>query len=171
MDPNQIAMWLDARQGASVPCAVAVLQAVIEQCPRNHSAALILAEAASARALGWPHILPLLAFGFERDDLRKTDDELRSACNRAIVTAAIEAMREASDLSRRSERLKEVPPKLRAKGADEALALFLSRDAIAPAALSSLRSYRAARRFSDRLFALGAVRELTGCNTFRLYGV
>jgi hypothetical protein len=51
------------------------------------------------------------------------------------------------------------------------LALFLSRDAVAPTALTSLRSDRAARRFCDRLVALGAVRELTGRDTFRLYGI
>ncbi len=59
----------------------------------------------------------------------------------------------------------------RAKGAGEAVQLFLSRDAVAPAALTSLNSDRAARRFCDRLFELGVVRELTGRDTFRLYGL
>ena len=67
--------------------------------------------------------------------------------------------------------MKEVAPKLRARGSNEAVALFLSRDAAAPTALTSLRSDRAARRFCDRLVELGAVRELTGRETFRLYGV
>lgn len=79
--------------------------------------------------------------------------------------------REAADLARRAARLKEVAPKLRARGAEEAVALFLSRDAVAPTALASLRSDRAARRFCDRLLELGAVRELTGRDTFRLYGI
>ena len=51
------------------------------------------------------------------------------------------------------------------------MALFLSRDAVAPTALTSLRAARAARRFCDRLVDLGTVRELTGRDTFRLYGV
>ena len=49
--------------------------------------------------------------------------------------------------------------------------MFLTRDAVAPAALTSLNSGRAARRFCDRLVELGVVRELTGRDTFRLYGI
>jgi len=49
--------------------------------------------------------------------------------------------------------------------------MFLTRDAIAPSALAALMSDRAARRLCDRLVTLGAVRELTGRDTFRLYGL
>ncbi|MEM6900291.1 MAG: DUF1403 family protein [Pseudomonadota bacterium] len=171
VDADQIAMWLDAGQGPPVPRAAAVLQAVVKDRPRDPAAALMLADAALAQALGWSHALPLLALGFKRADLRKSGEELRLACHRAIAAAATEATREATDLTRRAERLRVVAPKLRAKGANEAVALFLNRDAVAPAALTSLRSDRAARRFCDRLVELGAVRELTGRGTFRLYGI
>jgi hypothetical protein len=67
--------------------------------------------------------------------------------------------------------LREVAPKLRAKAAARAVDLFLSRDALAPAALAAIMSDRAARRLCDRRVDLGAVRELTGRETFRLYGV
>jgi hypothetical protein len=63
-----------------------------------------------------------------------------------------------------------VAPKLRAKGATRAVDLFLSRDALAPSALDFM-SDRAARRLCDRLVSQGAIRELTGRDTFRLYGV
>ena len=59
---------------------------------------------------------------------------------------------------------------LRAKSAARAVEMFLTQDALAPAALSFM-SDRAARRLCDRLVELGAVRELTGRETFRLYGV
>lgn len=171
VEAEQIAGWLDAGQGAPVRRAAAVLQAVLEDRPRDHAAALILAEAASAQALGWDHVLPLVALGLKRGDLRKTAEALQLTCHRAIGTAAIEAMREATDLARRAARLRAVAPKLRAKGAEEAVAVFLTQDAVAPTSLTSLRSDRAARRFCDRLAELGAVRELTGRDTFRLYGV
>ena len=171
IESEQIAMFLDRGQGAPVPRAAAVLQAVIEERQRDHTAAVLLADAAFAQALGWSHVLPLLGFGLKWADLRKSLEELRLACHRAIVAAATEATREATDLARRAGRLKEVAPKLRAKGSDEAVALFLSQDAVAPTALTSLRSDRAARRFCDRLMEFGAVRELTGRDTFRLYGV
>ena len=171
VEAEQIAAWLDAGQGVLVPRAASLLQAAIEDRPRDPATALILADAALAQALGWTHILPLLAFGLKRADLRKTGTELRLACHRAAAAAAVEVTREATDLARRAGRLREVAPMLRAKGADAAVALLLSRDAVAPTALTSLRSDRAARRFCDRLVGLGAVRELTGRDTFRLYGV
>ncbi len=168
---EQIACWLDEGQGTPIPRAAAVLQAVLADRPRDFTVGLILADAALAQALGWSHVLPLFALGLRRADLRKTDADLRLACHRAISAAAAEVVREAGNLSRRATRLKEVAPKLRARGADGAVALFLSRDAVAPTSLTSLRSGRAARRFCDRLVELGVVRELTGRDTFRLYGV
>lgn len=171
IEPEQIAVWLDAGQGAPIGRAAAVLQAVLAERPRDQTTALLLADALLAQALGWVHLTPLLALGLKRGDLRNTGDELRVACHRAVAAAATEATREAAGLTRRAARLNAVAPQLRAKGSDEAVALFLTRDAVAPAALTSLRSDRAARRFCDRLLALGAVRELTGRDTFRLYGV
>ena len=170
-DADQIAIWSDAGQGAPIARAAAVLAAVLEDRPRDQSTALILADAALALALGWTHVVPLLSLSLKRCDLRKTDEELRLVFLRAIVPAAVEATRAAADLSRRAARLQAIAPKLRAKGSEDALALFLSRDAVAPTSLTSLRSDRAARRFCDRLVELGAARELTGRDTFRLYGV
>ena len=177
LEPEQIAMWLDvsdprgAGQGAPIPRAASVLHTVLADRPCDPTTALLLADAAMAKAIGWSHVLPLLALGLKRSDLRKSDEELRLACHRAIATAVVEATRQAADLTRRTARLKAVAPKLRARGADEALAQFLTRDAVAPSALPSLRSDRAARRFCDRLVELGAAQELTGRDTFRLYGV
>lgn len=171
IEREQIATWLGARQGAPVACVASVLQAVLEDNPRAYSTALLLADAALALALGWPNVTPLLALGLERPDLRKTGEDLHLVCHRAVAMAAIKAMQEASDLTRRSARLRAVTPKLRAKGAEEAVALFLTRDAVGPSALTSLRSDRAARRFCDRLVELGVAHELTGRDTFRLYGV
>ncbi|MCE8007112.1 DUF1403 family protein [Aestuariivita sp.] len=171
VDANQIAIWLDAGQGAPVARAASVLEVVLENRPRDQTAALLLTEAALAQALGWAHVVPLLGLGLKRGDLRKTGAELRLACHRAISSAATEATRETADLTRRAAHLKAVAPRLRAKGAEQAVALFLIRDSVAPTALTSLRSDRAARRFCDRLVALGAVHELTGRDTFRLYGI
>jgi hypothetical protein len=104
-----------------------------------------------------------------RADLRKRGDDLRLACHHALVSSVVDAVRQAADLARRAAHLKAVAPKLRAKGAGDAVAMFLSRDAVVPSALPL--PDRAARRFCDRLVDLGAVRELTGRDTFRLYGV
>lgn len=165
----QIAGWLDAQQGGPVTRAAMVLQAVLADAPRAETAALILADTALAQALGWPHMVPLLAAGLKRADLGKGDADLEMACHRAVTAAVPEAARIAGDLARRAAHLQAVAPKLRAKAAGAAVQMFLTRDAVAPAALPL--PDRAARRLCDRLVTLGAVRELTGRDTFRLYGV
>ena len=86
-----------------------------------------------------------------------------------VVNFHVEATCLAAELTRRAAHLKAVAPKLRAKRAGEAVEMFLTRDAVAPSALPL--PDRAARRLCDRLVDLGAVRELTGRDTFRLYGV
>jgi len=168
-EPGQIAAWLDAGKGLPVTRAVMVLEAVLREVPRADVAGLILADAALAQALGWDHVVPLLAAALKRADLRKQGDDLRLACHRALISSAIEAVRQAADLARRAAHLKAVAPKLRAKGAGDAVEMFLTRDAVAPSVLPL--PDRAARRLCDRLVDLGAVRELSGRDTFRLYGV
>ena len=168
-EPPRIAAWLDAGQGAPIRRAAQTLETVLEAMPRGEATALILADAALARALGWGHAVPLLAAGLKRADLRKSGADLRTACHRAVTVTAIDAVRQAADLTRRAAHLRAVAPKLRAKGAGGAVDMFLTRDAVAPGALPL--PDRAARRLCDRLVDLGAVRELTGRDTFRLYGV
>jgi hypothetical protein len=149
--------------------AATVLEAVLTEKPRAESLALVLADAALAQALGWKHLVPLLAAGLTRAGLRTRGEDLRLACHRAVIASAGDAVRQAADLARRAAHLKAVAPKLRARGAAEAVEIFLARDAVAPAALPL--ADRAARRLCDRLVSLGAVRELTGRETFRLYGL
>ncbi|MDN5786644.1 DUF1403 family protein [Pseudorhodobacter sp.] len=168
---EQIALCLDATGGNPVGRAAAVLEAVLTDAPRAETAALILADAVLATSLGWDHLLPVLALAMRPRDLRMRGDDLRRTCHRAVVAAAGQALPLAADLARRAARLQAVAPKLRAKGADRAVELFLSRDALAPVALLPFMSDRAARRLCDRLVDLGAVRELTGRDSFRLYGV
>jgi hypothetical protein len=165
------ATWFDAGRGAPVHQAAVVLETVLTAFPREEAGALIMADAVFARALGWTRLTPLLAAGLAPRDLRGSGEALRLACHRALAASAVEAVRLAHDLARRAARLRAVQPKLRATGAVEAVEMFLSRDAVAPAALTGLMSDRAARRFCDRLVDLGAVRELTGRDIFRLYGL
>ena len=75
LEPELIAVWLDAGQGTPVPRAASVLQAVLADRPRGLVAAVILVDAAFAQALGWCHVLPLLALGLKRADMRKSGEE------------------------------------------------------------------------------------------------
>lgn len=168
-EPDRIARWLDAGQGSPVTRAAMVLEAVLCEAPRADVAGLILADAALAQSLGWEHLMPLLAAGLRRADLPKHGDDLRLVSHRALISSAIEAVRHAADLTRRATHLKAVAPKLRAKTSDQAVGMFLTQDAVAPMALPL--PDRSARRLCDRLVSLGAVRELTGRDTHRLYGL
>lgn len=168
--------------GSPVGQAAQILEVVLRQFPRQEAAALMLADVTLARAVGWDRVMPLLAAHLPRKDIRAIADgeiEPTPCVHRAMVVACDGAIRSAADLSRRAEKLRSIAPKLRAKGSDEALELFLSHDAVSPSVMLSptilgttvTMTDRAARRLCDRLVELGMVRELTGRSTFRLYGV
>ncbi|WP_026223153.1 DUF1403 family protein [Methylocystis rosea] len=143
--------------------------------------ALWLADLVLARRLGWAAPLPLLATVIthrcSRTALNRrphpSDPDWTSSIARAMARASQETYALAGELSRRSETLLHVAPRLRAKRAAHVVDLLLADDCVsAPrAAKAAGLSDRAARRLFDRLVALGAVRELTGRANFRLYGL
>lgn len=172
---------LEPGTGETAPLAAAA--AAYEDSRADHPGdlpgALMAAEAALSGALGWPALLPVLTPGFSRRDLALRGPDLELACARAVVASAPRAQRLAGDLARRAARLRAVAPKLRAKAAPAAVDLLLRVDALTPAlALSPVvqgtaarMSDRAARRFCDRLVALGVLREFSGRAAFRIYGL
>jgi hypothetical protein len=162
-------LWQMPRQGNPVAQAAQMLADALRAAPGDKAGALALADAGLARALGWGHVVPLLGMGMAARDLR--DPDPARACHRAILRAGTPALAQAADLARRTRALQAIAPRLRAKAAGPALALFVARDATAPAHLRALMSERAARRLCDRLVALGALRELSGRDMFRLYGL
>ncbi|WP_328287160.1 DUF1403 family protein [Cypionkella psychrotolerans] len=168
---QSIARGLDAAGGTPVDRAAAAIEAMLMNNPRAEVAAVILGDAVLAKSLSWKHVLPLMSLALKSRDLRLRGEAFRVACHRAVVAGAGQAVPLAADLARAEVRLRSVAPKLRAKAATRAVEMFLSRDALAPSALTTFMSDRAARRLCDRLVTLGAVRELTGRETFRLYGV
>ena len=134
--------------------------------------AAALADGVLARKLNWPSALPLfaepLASG-RRAAGSAGDDATRVLFH--CARAAARAFDLAEDLGRRARGLAEAAPKLRAKGAAAALRALLDEDSLSAATTMPGLSERGARRLFDRLVSLGAVRELTGRPTFRLYGL
>lgn len=141
--------------------------------PHDDLATRLLADAVLARAMGWEYLVPVLGTGLGPGlgRARALPQDLSLACAQAVVRAGVPALHLAADLARRAAYLRALAPRLRAKGAMQALDLVLSRDAIAPSMLVGELSDRAARRFCDRLVALGGLREMTGRAMFRLYGL
>ncbi|MBV8795125.1 MAG: DUF1403 family protein, partial [Hyphomicrobiales bacterium] len=132
--------------------------------------------------LRWPRPQPLIATRILDPALRPSHGGRRPRPGEivwekhvtgAIALAAAAALDLAADLSRRSDSLLAIAPKLRAKPAQKIVDLLLAEDCVSPteAARQAPMTDRAARRLFDRLLTLGAVRELSGRPSFRLYGL
>ena len=184
---GEVGAWLDvglerARTHGPLSGCVAALRAVLEVDDRAERTACLLSDVVLARALNWKQVLSVTAQRLTKAVLRDLTAEGQGAdlaVEVRILEAIEESIRVARDLARRAEALRAVAPKLRAKGSDAAVELFLTEDAVASASMLSprirgtsiLMTDRAARRFCDRLVELGVARELTGRPTFRLYGI
>jgi hypothetical protein len=178
---GQIGDEIQAIAGA-VGNAVAGAVDAIAVLERHHSRATRelgpwLADAVLADRLGWTHAVPLFGLhpvaGGRRSPHaeRESGQPSRQRIWAAYAQAALQAMDLAAELGRRADRLLAVAPKLRAKGADTVVEKLLSDDAIVASSKIAGMSDRGLRRLFDRLIELGAVRELSGRPTFRIYGL
>ncbi len=171
-DPEFVNATLHVHAGALTPAplaAAAAATAVAAKWPRAIPVAFAVADGVLAARLGWRTPIPLLALEAAR--ARPNDAGWTAACCAAYARAAARACDLHADLAQGAARLKTVAPKLRAKGAGAAISALLDDDAVSGAAKIAGMSDRGLRRLFDRLVELGAVRELTGRPTFRLYGL
>ncbi|WP_348639544.1 DUF1403 family protein [Mesorhizobium sp. M1D.F.Ca.ET.043.01.1.1] len=160
--------------------AAAIAAHVVAMRPDAELFGWWLADLVLAQSLRWPLPLPLLmaqAFGpaFRGEAsgkrIRPGDRNFERAVCLALVQAAAETCRLASELSRRAEKLLAAAPKLRAKGAGDVIFLLLNEDAVAGSLTTKNLSRFAARRLFERLQELDVVRELSGRTSFRLFGL
>jgi hypothetical protein len=158
------------------------MRAVLEMDDRAERIACLLSDIVLARALNWTSLLPVTAQHHTKKTLRDlvADGQgVEIAVQARLLISIDDTIRLARDLATRAAALRAITPKLRAKGSKAAADLFLSEDAVASSTMLSPMiqgttipmTDRAARRFCDRLVALGVARELTGRPTFRLYGI
>lgn len=145
-----------------------------------------LADALLAQRLGWTYVVPLLGtettFGVGTGRSRRagiapaaieTNPDRRKSLLAGQARAALRAIDLSAELGRRAEKLLGVAPKLRAKGVDAIVDRLLNEDAlvVSRGEQKNGMSDRGLRRLLDRLVELGAVRELSGRPTFRIYGL
>lgn len=174
---------IDRQLGGGRPAplaAAAILSAVDAAAPSAGLLGWWLADQMLALCLRWPLPVPLLmaeanAGVFRRTGrggrLRPGDDGFDAAICLAVARGAARACHLAAELAPRAARLQAVMPKLRAKGAGEVIARLLDDDAV-PGTLATAKLSRwGARRLFERLETLGAVHELTGRSSFKLYGL
>ncbi|WP_418899989.1 DUF1403 family protein [Terripilifer ovatus] len=172
----QAATRLAKGEGSAVAAAAEIAAVSMRFRPDSDALALWLADAVLAHRLKWPAPVPLIASHIRRGDLRAAarhidgDSAWLMACSFAYGAAAAAAADLYADLVRRAARLLAAAPKLRGRDADEMVAILLMEDA-QPANAGTDASDRSTRRLFERLVTLGAVRELTGRPTFRLYGL
>ncbi|CDX15081.1 conserved hypothetical protein [Mesorhizobium sp. ORS 3324] len=166
---------IDDLAGSQRPAPFAAAAIVARVAAMRPDAELLgwwLADLVLAQGLRWPRPLPLLmaqAFGpaFRTEGgggkrIRPGEKGFERAVCVALVQAAADACRLASELSRRAEKLLAVAPRLRAKGAGDVILLLLNEDAVAGSLTTKNLSRFAVRRLFERLQQLEAVRELSG---------
>jgi hypothetical protein len=177
--PKWIAALDRARRPA--PFAAAAIAAQVTQLrPDAEILVFWLADLVLARRLRWPFAVPLVMAQVQSAAFRPDADKTRSkpggqgfekALCLALVSAATAACALANGIAAHATRLREVAPKLRAKGAGEAIALLVNEDAV-PGTLRTEHLTRwGSRRLFERLVEVNAVQELTGRSSFKLYGL
>lgn len=138
-----------------------------------------LADALLAKKHRWSVAVPLLMSqvnsSFFKGEGRRRVRPGGEGWGRAVLLAYGQAAAEACDLGveleGRAAHLVSVAPRLRAKGAAEVVKRLLEDDAVASSRSGARLTDRSARRLFERLVDLGAVRELSGRPTFRVYGL
>ncbi|MBI1620996.1 DUF1403 family protein [Aquamicrobium zhengzhouense] len=142
-------------------------------------AAPFVSDLILARAFGWERAVPLIApdvarGGFTRaisEEPAPIREERRIKLLSAYACAAIRAIDLSIDLGRKSERLLEAAPELRAKASGAVVEKLLSEDSLTASTPIVGITRWGMHRIFERLIAFGVLRELTGRSTFRIYGV
>jgi len=171
----------EVRSGAPAPVVAArTAAAVMRQDPKAEIFSWWLADCALSWRMGWRHAVPilgpqmhapLLRSGFEGRRARPGGDGFERAAFIAAALGATEACRLAADMAMQADRLRAVVPKLRSRAAGEVVGRLLGDDTVSGTFVTKNLSRWASRRLFERLQKLGAVRELSGRPTFRIFGL
>ncbi|WP_176084372.1 DUF1403 family protein [Martelella sp. HB161492] len=172
----------DTLQSASAPpvAAAELVRRWHESHPEAEVLAWGLADLVIANRLNWVHPVPLMMTtrystvfrtGQGRGRLMPGEPGFAPAFVTALAEGAVTALRLAGEIERGAVRLGAARRRVRTKGADRIVTMLLGQDAVPATVPSSGLSRWASARMFQRLEALGAVRELSGRSSFRIYGL
>lgn len=171
---------LVSASGNPVKTAATVSAAFYAHEPHHEAVAHLLADLVLSQRLGWDRPLPLVASSIAAPVLRDggarrrplpSDPGWEMVLSGAYVLSVERTFQMAAHLSRKASILTELTPKLRAKHSDQVAHALLDHAFLPSSRVIAGMSDRAMRRIFDRLVRAGAVREVSGRSSFRIYGL